>query len=103
MVSFILLIFTLFTISKIFIDGQFEDGHNATSSIRITTEIIFLIISPLIFYATFKMNKFEISKNMHQEKWITNLALILFIISGLIALIIGIGILSTPDVSKFTS
>jgi hypothetical protein len=102
MVSYILLIFILFTIFKIFID-EFEDGHNATSSIRINTEIILMIISPLIFYATLKMNKFEISKNMHQEKWITNLALILFIISGLIALIIGIGILSTPDVSKFTS
>jgi hypothetical protein len=102
MVSYILLIFILFTIFKIFID-EFEDGHNATSSIRINTEIILMIISPLIFYATLKMNKFEISKNMHQEKWITNLALVLFIISGLIALIIGIGILSTPDVSKFTS
>jgi hypothetical protein len=102
MVSYILLIFILFTIFKIFID-EFEDGHNATSSIRINTEIILMIISPLIFYATLKMNKFEISKNMHQEKWITNLASVLFIISGLIALIIGIGILSTPDVSKFTS
>jgi hypothetical protein len=102
MVSYILLIFILFTIFKIFID-EFEDGHNATSSIRINTEIILMIISPLIFYATLKMNKFEISKNMHQEKWITNLALVLFIISGLIALIIGFGILSTPDVSKFTS
>ena len=103
MVSHILLIFTLFTIFKIFIDGQFEDGHNATSSIRINTEIILLIISPLIFYATLKMNKFEISKNMHQEKWITKLAVVLFVITGLIALVIGIGILSTPDVSKFTS
>jgi hypothetical protein len=102
MVSYILLIFSLFTIFKIFID-EFEDGHNATSSIRINTEIILLIISPLIFYAALKMNKFEISKNMHQEKWITNLALVLFLITGLIALVIGIGILSTPDVSKFTS
>jgi len=102
MVSYILLIFTLFTIFKIFID-EFEDGHNATSSIRINTEIIILIISPLIFYAALKMNKFEIIKNMHQEKWISNLALVLFVITGLIALVIGIGILSTPDVSKFTS
>ena len=60
MVSYILLIFILFTIFKIFID-EFEDGHNATSSIRITTEIILLIISPLIFYAALKMNKFEIN------------------------------------------
>jgi hypothetical protein len=103
MASFILLICIIFTIFKIFIGGQFEDGNNATSSIRITTEIILMIISPLIFYTTFKMNKFEISKNMHQEKWITNLAVVLFVISGLIALVIGIGILSTPDVSKFSS
>lgn len=103
MVSYILMIFTLFTIFKIFIDGQFEDGQNATSSIRTTTEIILLVISPLIFYTTLKMNKFEISRNMHQEKWITNLALVLFVITGLIAIVTGIGILSTPDVSKFTS
>jgi uncharacterized membrane protein len=103
MVYYILLVCTIFTVFKIFTDGQFEDGHSATSSIRISTESILVIITPLIFYASLKMNKFEISKNMHKEKWITNLALFLTLLSGLITIVIGIAILSTPDVSKFTS
>lgn len=103
MVYYILLICTIFTVFKIFTDDQFEDGHNATSSIRINTESILVIITPLIFYASLKMNKFEISKNMHKEKWITNLALFLAILSGIITIVIGIAILATPDVSKFTS
>jgi hypothetical protein len=103
MVYYILLVCTIFTVFKIFTDGQFEDGHSATSSIRISTESILVIITPLIFYASLKMNKFEISKNMHKEKWITNLALFLTLLSGFITIVIGIAILSTPDVSKFTS
>ena len=103
MVYYILLICTIFTVFKIFTDGRFEGGHNATSSIRINTESILVIITPLIFYASLKMNKFEISKNMHKEKWITNLALFFMLLSGLITIVIGIAILSTPDVSKFTS
>ena len=103
MVYYILLVCTIFTVFKIFTNGQFEDGHNATSSIRINTEFILVIITPLIFYASLKMNKLEISKNMHKEKWITNLALFLTLLSGFITIVIGIAILSTPDVSKFTS
>ena len=103
MAAYILLICTTFTIFKIFIDGRFEDGHNATIGIRASIEIILLIITPLIFFTALKMNKFEISKNMHQAKWITNLAIVLTVLSGLIALVIGIGVLSTPDVSTFTN
>lgn len=103
MAAYILLICTIFTIFKIFIDGRFEDGHNATIGIRSSIEIILLIIAPLVFFTALKMNKFEIRKNMHQANWITNLAIILTILSGLIALVIGIVVLSTPDVSTFTN
>lgn len=101
MVAYILLLFTIFGLFKIFIDGQFEEGNNATNRVRISIVTILLIITPLIFFTTFKMNKLEIGKNMHQAKWITNLAIVLTIISGLIALVIGIGILLTPDISSF--
>jgi hypothetical protein len=103
MTAYILLICTTFTIFKFFIDGRFEDGHNATIGIRASIEIILLIITPLIFFISLKLNKFEISKNMHQAKWITNLAIVLTVLSGLIALVIGIGVLLTPDVSTFTN
>lgn len=103
MTAYTLLICTIFTVFKLFIDGRFEDGHNATIGIRASIEIILLIITPLIFFTALKLNKFEISKNMHQAKWITNLATVLTVLSGLIALVIGIGVLSTPDVSTFTN
>lgn len=103
MAAYILLICSTFTIFKIFVDGRFKDGHNATIGIRTSIEIILLIIAPLIFFTALKMNKFEISKNMHQAKWITNLAIVLTVLSGLIVLVIGIGILSAPDVSTFTN
>lgn len=103
MAAYTLLICATFTLFKIFIDGRFEDGHNATIGIRASIEIILLIITPLTFFTALKLNKFEISKNMHQAKWITNLAIVLAVLSGLIALVIGIAILSTPDVSTFTN
>jgi hypothetical protein len=103
MAAYILLICTIFTIFKIFIDGRFEDGHNATIGIRASIQIVLLIITPLIFFTALKLNKFEIRKNMHQAKWISNLAKVLTVLSGLISLIIGIGVLSTPDVSAFAN
>jgi hypothetical protein len=103
MAAYTLLICTTFTVFKIFIDDRFEDGHNATIEIRASIKIILLIITPLIFFTALKLNKFEISKNMHQAKWITNLAIVLTVLSGLLAFVIGIGVLSTPDVSTFTN
>jgi hypothetical protein len=101
--TYVLLLFATFAIFKVFTDGNFNDGHNATIGIRASVEIILLVIAPLTFFAAFTLNKYETSKNMHQVKWITHLALVLTILSGLIALIIGFAFLSTPDVSKFTS
>lgn len=101
--SYVLLICTTFAIFKIFTDSKFEEGYNATIGIRTSIETILLIIAPFIFFTAFKLNKFEISKNMHQLKWITNLAIVLAIVSGLIVLVIGVAVLSTPDVSTFTN
>ncbi|MGI9192442.1 MAG: hypothetical protein ACR2IL_09995 [Chitinophagaceae bacterium] len=103
MTVYTFLICITFTVFKIFTDGSFEDGHNATIKIRGTIKIILLITTPMIFFTALKLNKFEISKNMHQSKWITNLAIVLTLLSGLIAFVIGIGFLSTPDVSTFTN
>jgi hypothetical protein len=103
MAAYTLLICATFTLFKIFIDGRFEDGHNATIGIRASIEIILMIITPLIFFTTFKMNRLEIGKNMHQAKWITNLSIFLTVLTGLLALVIGIAVLSTPDVSTFTN
>jgi hypothetical protein len=53
MAAYTLLICATFTLFKIFIDGRFEDGHNATIGIRASIEIILMIITPLIFFTTF--------------------------------------------------
>jgi len=103
MASYIVLVCIIFAIFKIFTDSQFEYGHNATIGIRISIEIILMIITPLIFFTTFKMNRLEIGKSMHQAKWITNLSIFLTVLTGLLALVIGIGVLLTPDVSTFTN
>lgn|GEM_PF-2356651 len=103
MVAYILLVYTIFAIFKIFINDHFQNGHNATINFRVNTEIILLIITPLVFFATVKMNNIEMRKNMHQQKWITILALVFAVLSGLIVLVVGIAVLSTPDVSTFTS
>ncbi len=100
-IAYISLVFTLFAVFQMLIGGHFEFGHNATIRIRITIELIIMLINPLIFYTIFKLNKFEIEKNMHQGKWITNFAIVLTVLSGLIAFFIGIGLLLTPDVSSF--
>lgn len=101
MVTYILLLGTLLSIFQIFTGGKFEYGHNATISIRIFTEIFLLVITPLIFYATYKLNKLEITHKMHAVKWIGSLAIVVVLITSLIALLLGIAILLTPDVSSF--
>lgn len=101
--AYILLVCAILAVNNMFLKSQFEDGHNATIKIRGSIEIILLIISPLIFFTVKKLNKFEIDKNLHTVKWITNFSIVLTVLSALIALVVGIGFLSTPDVSKFTN
>lgn len=103
MSTYMLLICATYLVFNIFMDGKFTDGHNATIGIRAAIEIILLVVAPLIFFISLKMNQFEVSSKMHEAKWITRIALILTVVSGLIALVIGIAFLSTPDVSTFTS
>jgi len=103
MIAHFLLILAVFAIFQLFTDGRFEDGTNATIDIRISNEIIMLIMTPLIFFTTFKLNKSEIAKKLDSANWITYLALSLALLIGLFALILGIAVLLTPDVSNFTS
>lgn len=103
MASYTLLICATFSVFKLFIDSRFEDASNASIGIRASIEIILMIITPLVFFAALKLNKFEISKNLHHAKWISQLAIVVTVLSGLIALVIGIGVLSTPGVSSFTN
>ena len=54
-------------------------------------------------YRTVSESEMENRKKYASGKWITNLAIVLTVLGGLIALVIGIGILSAPDVSPFTN
>jgi hypothetical protein len=101
--AYILLVCAILAVFKMFINSQFEEGHNATIKIRTSIEIILLIISPLVFFTALKLNKIEIGKKLHTAKWITNFTIVLTVLSALIVLVVGIGYLSTPDVSTFTN
>lgn len=77
----------------------FYGGHNASMNIRIGLFIGTLVIQPALCYIAYSMNKLEISLTLHNQKWITNLALVLSVVSLVVVLAIGIGVLFTPDLS----
>lgn len=77
----------------------FYGGHNASMNIRIGLLIGTLVIQPALCYIAYSMNKLEISLTLHNQKWITNLALVLSVVSLVVVLAIGIGVLFTPDLS----
>ena len=78
---------------------DFEGGHNATIDSRLKISIALLITQPIFFFLAYRWNNAEISRNLHQQKWISAFALSLTLITGLLAFVIGIGILITPDLS----
>lgn len=81
------------------LSSTFEYGNNATIDLRINIAIIGSILFPIICFAAFKLNKMEIKKKLHEQKWISILSLILCITSGLLTLSLGIGLLFTVDLS----
>jgi hypothetical protein len=83
----------------ILFNDTFENAHNATIYIRIATTATLVIIQPILFFVAYKWNTVELHKHLHQQKWVSIVAIGLTIISGIIALAIGIGILLTPDLS----
>ena len=91
-----ILLFSLHWLLILF-NNKFENGYNATINIRIVTEATLLIIQPILFFMAYKLNNMEISKKLHQYKWISFLSLILCIACTVITLIIGIGLLAAPD------
>jgi len=82
-----------------FVPSYFYAGTNATMDIGISTSIILLLLQPILFFVAFLWNKLELKKQLHQQRWISIVAITLAILSGLIALIIGISVLFTPDLS----
>jgi len=83
--------------------GGFYGGHNASMDIQVIILIGTCIIPPIFFYTAYRMNKIELNLHLHKEKWISYVAVTLTTLSLLLALIVGIGVLITPDVSSFTS
>ena len=91
----------LFGLHWLFIEfgNSFEEGNNATVYLRIYTGIGLLVVQPLLFYISYRWNRLELSRKLHRQKWISVAAIVLTAASGLLALIIGIGVLCTPDLS----
>ncbi|HEY1040859.1 MAG TPA: hypothetical protein VGF30_15695 [Bacteroidia bacterium] len=99
-----LLLCTLFLILIIpclfyIFNTQFENGHNGTIDASIAAGITLLLLSPLLFLTAYLLNVMEIKKVLHQQKWISVVSIVLMSIFTLIAMIIGVGVLFTPDLS----
>lgn len=79
--------------------GGFYGGHNASMDIRIVILIGTFIVPPVLFYTSYRMNKIELIRNLHKQKWISYTTISLKVLSLLLALIVGIGALFTPNLS----
>jgi hypothetical protein len=79
--------------------GGFYGGHNAAMDISIGILIGTFIIPPMLFYTAYRMNELELNLHLHKQKWISYTAIIFTALSLLLALIVGIGVLATPDLS----
>lgn len=79
--------------------GGSYGGHNASIDIRIVILLGNFIVSPVLFYTSYRMNKIELSYNLHKHKWISYTALSLTVLGLFLAFIVGIGALFTPDLS----
>lgn len=71
---------------------KYEEGHNATIDLGIYMQVFLLVAVPLILYLSYYTNNIEIKKGLHRQKWISLIALILFVLTGLIALSLGIAL-----------
>lgn len=74
-------------------------AHNPTIKLRIAVMSIQIILSPALFFLAFYWNKTEMQLGLHQKRWISVLAFTFGLLSGMIALIIGLGLLMTPNLS----
>ena len=72
---------------------SYSGGVNATNNLRIWLNGFQLILLPVIFYWSYRLNKVEILNNLHQKKWISILSFTFFILFGIIAVVIGLGLL----------
>lgn len=79
--------------------GIFYSGHNATLIMRVGTLFATIVVPPFLFYTAFKMNKIEVELQLHKQKWISYTSFVLAIVSLIVAIIIGLGVLMTPDLS----
>ena len=102
--GFALLLCTLLVILTVpwlfyIFNTQFENGRNGTIDTSIVAGIALLTLSPLLFFSAYLLNVMEIKKVLHQQKWISVVSIVLMSIFTLIAMIIGVGVLLTPDLS----
>lgn len=74
-------------------------AHNPTIKLRIAVMGVQTLLSPALFFLAFYWNKTEMKLGLHQKRWISVLAFTFGLLSGIIALIIGLGLLMTPDLS----
>lgn len=99
--TLLILTFLLFSFHSLVYEfsGNFYGGHNASMNVR--TGILFgtFVVPPFLFYLAYRMNSTELSLNLHKQKWISYTAITLATICFVLALIVGIGVLTTPDLS----
>lgn len=83
--------------------SKYEEGNNAMLSTRIVVESVMLVSQPLLYLLANKLTKVEIKRTLNHQKWIAVVALALSLFTGLVVLIIGIGLMMVPYLSGLTS
>lgn len=58
-----------------------------------------IIVLPILFFAAYRTNQHELALKLHRQKWVSYLSITFAVLSLLLALVIGVGVLMTPDLS----
>lgn len=84
-----------------YFNHQFLEGERANDQLIRSTFYLLFISTPIFSYAGFQLNNREIQHNLHQQKWMSYLCLVFFIISSAGLIISLFGLLLVPDISNF--
>ncbi len=84
-----------------YLNNYFLEGERANDQLINSTFYLLFIFTPIFSYAGFQLNNREIQHKLHQQKWMSYLCLVFFIISSAVLIISLFGLLLVPDISNF--
>ncbi len=81
------------------LSDKYYGGRNAIMDLSIGIFVGTIIVLPILFFAAYRMNQHELALKLHRQKWVSYLSITFAVLSLLLALVIGVGVLMTPDLS----